>query len=464
MPAQVAVSRRQATRLPGTSRPAAGRPPPTADVVIVGGGIAGGALATALARAGLSVVVLERSRAYRDLVRGESIVPWGVREVIRLGLLDPLIDAGGHWVTHWVSYDEGLDPREAERRALALDSLIPGVPGSLNVAHPVACAALRTAAEAAGARYLTGVRGVRCQPGPSPRVGFSLGGRAHEVGCRLIVGADGRTSVARKALRPAVLSTPPPHLVSGLLVKGLDGIWAEAEVQAVERDIYFLGMPQKDGWARVYLSFPLSQRERFAGPEAARAFLEAARCGCMPLGDNWAAGVAAGPCATFTAEDLWPASPVGEGLVLVGDAAGYVNPLIGQGLASAFYDVRVVAELMLEDRRWSPSTFAPYVHEREERFARVSAIGRLFAAIFADFSAGATERRQAVAERLQEDPMLVLPFAAMFAGPENVPSLGFVLQAYRRLLGRDDLEAEALGGPARHLAPGMQPRGSRGEA
>ncbi|MDP8932110.1 MAG: FAD-dependent oxidoreductase, partial [Actinomycetota bacterium] len=42
----------------------------SADVVVVGGGIAGSALATALAMGGLEVVVLERQSAYRDKVRG----------------------------------------------------------------------------------------------------------------------------------------------------------------------------------------------------------------------------------------------------------------------------------------------------------------------------------------------------------------------------------------------------------
>jgi 2-polyprenyl-6-methoxyphenol hydroxylase-like FAD-dependent oxidoreductase len=66
------------------------------DVVVLGGGIAGGALATELATAGASVIVLERSTEYRDRVRGENMQPWGVAEAQRLGVLDVLLDAGGN--------------------------------------------------------------------------------------------------------------------------------------------------------------------------------------------------------------------------------------------------------------------------------------------------------------------------------------------------------------------------------
>ena len=65
-----------------------------ADVVIVGGGIAGSALATALARDGSSVTVLEASEEYEDRVRGETMVPWGVAEARALGVEQALLDAG----------------------------------------------------------------------------------------------------------------------------------------------------------------------------------------------------------------------------------------------------------------------------------------------------------------------------------------------------------------------------------
>ena len=51
------------------------------DLVVVGGGIAGGALAIVMARAGYSVLLLEETDAFQDKVRGEWIAPWGVAEV-----------------------------------------------------------------------------------------------------------------------------------------------------------------------------------------------------------------------------------------------------------------------------------------------------------------------------------------------------------------------------------------------
>jgi thioredoxin reductase len=86
----------------------------SADVVIVGGGIAGGALATVLATAGVRVLTLERLL----LGTGANVVP-------RLDL-----------------YDEG----SAEPLAIEVGEVLGGIEGSLNIAHPNACSGLAAAA------------------------------------------------------------------------------------------------------------------------------------------------------------------------------------------------------------------------------------------------------------------------------------------------------------------------------
>jgi len=80
------------------------------DVVIIGGGIAGNALAAVLARAGKSVLVLERSTVYRDRVRGEFFHAWGVAELLTLHLFETLMRAGGAVITRSVPYDETEEP------------------------------------------------------------------------------------------------------------------------------------------------------------------------------------------------------------------------------------------------------------------------------------------------------------------------------------------------------------------
>ena len=54
------------------------------DLLIVGGGVGGSALATVMARAGKSVLLLEQTETFPDKVRGEWIAPWGVAETKRI--------------------------------------------------------------------------------------------------------------------------------------------------------------------------------------------------------------------------------------------------------------------------------------------------------------------------------------------------------------------------------------------
>ena len=77
----------------------------TYDIIIIGGGVGGSALAKAVAEAGAQVLVLERELNFRDRVRGEAIMPWGVAEAGALGIRDTIASSGGHelprvWTEH----------------------------------------------------------------------------------------------------------------------------------------------------------------------------------------------------------------------------------------------------------------------------------------------------------------------------------------------------------------------------
>jgi menaquinone-9 beta-reductase len=52
----------------------------TYDIITVGGGLSGSALAKAMAAHGARVLVLEREKQFKDRIRGEAMLPWGVAE------------------------------------------------------------------------------------------------------------------------------------------------------------------------------------------------------------------------------------------------------------------------------------------------------------------------------------------------------------------------------------------------
>src|SRR5438093_4054853 len=100
------------------------------DVVTVGGGLAGAGLARLLGRAGLRVLVLERTLGFHDRVRGEVLVPWGVAEAKRLGF-DALLRPVGNDLRWW---DFVFDGMTVARRDIPATCL-PGV-AVLTYYHP----------------------------------------------------------------------------------------------------------------------------------------------------------------------------------------------------------------------------------------------------------------------------------------------------------------------------------------
>jgi 2-polyprenyl-6-methoxyphenol hydroxylase-like FAD-dependent oxidoreductase len=162
-----------------------------------------------------------------------------------------------------------------------------------------------------------------------------------------VVGADGRRSSVRSQASIPFEVDQPAHLVAGMLAEGVGGPFAEVNLIAREADLQFLSFPQSGGRARLYFCFPTEQRSRFAGAEGAERFLSATKLGCLSEVTGLDGARAAGPCATFPAQDSRAPFPLADGVVLIGDAAGYENPLEGQGLSMALQDVHdVTAALM----------------------------------------------------------------------------------------------------------------------
>jgi 2-polyprenyl-6-methoxyphenol hydroxylase-like FAD-dependent oxidoreductase len=388
------------------------------DVVVVGAGIGGSALATALARDGLQVTVLEQSVEYEDRVRGESMMPWGVAEARALGVEDDLLEAGAHIAPRWFNYHLSL-----ERAEIPAAVMVPDVGGSMNVRHPVACAALARAARAAGAHVHRGTRDLQLELGPEPLVRWNDAGGAHEVQCRIVVGADGRASRVRKALGLELERAPVLNHIAGLLISDLD-IDNSADFIAGEGDLFMAGFHQEDGRARVYLCPGVSQAGRFTGSGNVERFLADCAFECLPFGNELARGVPAGPLATYPGDDTWIDRPFGTGAVLIADAAGYSNPIVGQGLSIAMRDARMVRDV-LGGSDWSEAAFDEYATERRERMRRLRFVANTVAIAEAEDADNRDARRIKWGELMQSDERAFLVLASAFGGPEIAPPEAF---------------------------------------
>src|ERR1700681_1740594 len=136
------------------------------EVVIIGGGIGGSALAATLASAGIAATILEKSTVHIDHVRGEWIAPWGVAETVRLGLYDTLIKAGGHHLKRHIPYGDDLDTAAAEAQTLDLTAMeSAGLKPPLCMRHPDMCDVLNVAAIESGVELLRGISDLEVTPG-----------------------------------------------------------------------------------------------------------------------------------------------------------------------------------------------------------------------------------------------------------------------------------------------------------
>jgi 2-polyprenyl-6-methoxyphenol hydroxylase-like FAD-dependent oxidoreductase len=234
------------------------------------------------------------------------------------------------------------------------------------------------------------------------------------------VGADGRASTIRRQAGIALERQEPINYIAGLLLDGLDGI-PENDVLAGEGDLFFVMFHQGGGRARVYLCPGLSGQHRFSGPNGTRQFLEACALSCYPWSDTVASATPAGPCATYPGDDTWTATPYAEGVVLIGDAAGHNDPVIGQGLSIALRDARMVRDAVLNGGR-TPAAFAAYGSERTARMARLRFLADVVSVSQAEDAGNRQARRAFMVERMARfDPEIMALFMGMFAGPENVP-------------------------------------------
>jgi 2-polyprenyl-6-methoxyphenol hydroxylase-like FAD-dependent oxidoreductase len=404
------------------------------DVVIVGGGIGGGALSLCLARAGVRVLVLERTLEYADVVRGEWIAPWGIPETRALDVYSLYRANGGHHVTRHITYDEDVPPRIAERAAVDMTAMLPDNPGPLCIGHPTMCNVLNDAARAAGVTVLRGVTNTLVRAGDPPSVSYQHDGVAHTLRPRLVVGADGRHGKTAEQIGARLQQDPPHHRFSGMLIDNAPDWPADTQFISTEGDVNVLAFPQGNGRIRLYLGFKLEEKTRLAGPQGPQRFLDAFRLKSVPGVEAIVAGRPIGPCLVYPNNDTWIDVPLAAGVVLIGDAAGRNDPITGQGLSITHRDVRIVRDLLLGETAWTNDALMSYADERKERMRRLRIAARISAAVEAEFDDAARARRRRVAERRKAMAPESLAFLTPFVGPDVLSADCYTDEAIAALL------------------------------
>lgn len=346
-----------------------------AEVIVVGGSVAGAATAAALAVRGRDVLVLDPAEFPREKACGEGLLPPGRRALDKLGVPLP----------------PGRPIRALRFRAGSRTALLPfpGSPG-LAVRRLHLDAALRDRARAAGARLVAGrARAV----GPGAVVDTDRG----RLRARVLVGADGRGSVfhrlpgvrVRRDVSRFGLST---HL-RGLAAE--DGVvevvffrGGEVYLSPVDRDLTLVALLlERSAPARPRTLLPFVRRLLPGRAEGARI--------ATPV-------LAAAPLATRV-------RPVaGPDWILVGDAAGAVDPVTGEGMSLALADAEAAADAIaahLEDGRALADGLRP-ARRRRRTVSRLTSFV-LFAA-----------RRPGLAAVLLRRERLLAPLVRIAAGAE----------------------------------------------
>lgn len=308
------------------------------DVVISGAGPAGSFAALQLARAGARVLIVDRAAFPRDKLCGDTLNPGAMALLRSHGLAD-----------------------EIERRGLAIDGMVVTSGDGVRVEGlygdgMVGCAIRRRdldarlleAAVAAGAHVeeRTTVVGPLLEGGRRSRVaGLRVRGRAGDilsVPGRVTIAADGRRSPLALALGLAHHPRWPRRWAIGAYYDGVAGLGRVGEMH-VRPGSYIGVAPSSGGLANVCLVTG-------AGPGFALpgALLDLAIARDPVLRDRFTMAARVTEVVTLGPLALDATSAGADGLLLAGDAAGFVDPMTGDGMHLALRGGQLAAQVSLE--------------------------------------------------------------------------------------------------------------------
>lgn len=322
-----------------------GRHESSYDVIIVGGSVAGAATAWWLGQRGFHVLILDRARFPRDKPCGEGLMPTGVKVLSEMGLLSQLRPGEARPFYGIRFYDRhgcqvtGTFPQSAASpglviRRLSLDALL-----------------LRHAASLPSVDVRQGVRVTRILHrdgrvcGVAGRVMGIEQADEEQFFAPVTIGADGLHSVFHRLPGVRVRRPRRPRFGVTAHLRGVEGLgtevevitqsWGELYLAAQDEDAALVALlldreamrpfvrDQEAGFWQTLHAFPLLA-ERLSGSERISPILATG-----PLGSR-----------------VWPC--FGDGFLLVGDSAGAVDPITGEGMSLSLRSAQIAARAVAE--------------------------------------------------------------------------------------------------------------------
>jgi 2-polyprenyl-6-methoxyphenol hydroxylase-like FAD-dependent oxidoreductase len=190
--------------------------------------------------------------------------------------------------------------------------------------------------------------------------------------------------------------------------------------------------PQADGRARLYGAWDVADKHRYSGDGRARRFLESFRLSSFPVPGAIADATPAGPLAGYPMTDTWTDEVARDGVVLVGDSAGWSDPIIGQGMSVTFRDAHLVTDVITATDDWSMTAFDAYGDERRERMRRLR-YASAGSYLLNGFGPDARARRMRLREQFAVDPMSS-PLISAFLGAWVLPEAAYSDDAWNALV------------------------------
>lgn len=352
--------------------------PQSTDVLIVGAGPAGSSAAAWAARSGLDVLLADAETFPRDKPCGDGLTPRAIAELDHLGLSGWLDGRARNWGLRAAGFGEELYLRW------------PG--GSLpdhGAAAPrlVLDDAIRATALAAGARQAQAHRavGVRVERGEVRSVTFTTADGPREITCRRLVVADGaRSQLGRRLGRTWHKGTAYGVAARGYIDSGRsDDPWISShlELRGEQGELlsgYGWVFPLGDGTVNVGVG-TLATARRPADVNLRGLlthYAQSQRDTWQFSGDvrvPWSALLPMGGAVSGVAGGNW---------LLVGDAAGCVNPLNGEGIDYGLETGRLAAELLADtDRQDRPDYVTAWPALLGERYGTAFSIARRLAGL-----------------------------------------------------------------------------------